>query len=128
MIEVAFNGPDVHIRDSKHPGQAPLVFSREEFAAFTATLARGEPNPEPARALDPADPHDMVLILLKAAAAGDVRENDCGDVFWYNGPAFTDVTDNVAGMRVAELLYRSLHSRLWRPTRAGWEAIGRGGV
>jgi hypothetical protein len=128
VIEVAFNGPDVHIRDSKHPGQAPLVFSREEFAAFTATLARGEPNPEPARALDPADPHDMVLILLKAAADGDVRENDCGNIDWHHDGAVTDVTDHVAGMRTAELLYQSLHSHLWRPTRAGREAIDRSGV
>ena len=126
-VEVAFNGDDVLIRDSKHPGQAPLVFTAAEFAAFLAAAVRGEFGE--AQPLDPANPRDMVIVLLQESAAGRVRfDEELYESTWEHDGAVQNVTSEVGGMRTAGLLYKSLHTDLWRPTRAGREAIDRGGV
>lgn len=44
-VEVAHSGGDVLVRDSKHPGQPPLVFNREEWTAFLAGVRAGEFDP-----------------------------------------------------------------------------------
>lgn len=41
-VEVAKDGDEVLIRDSKHPEQAPLRFTRAEWDAFTAGVRAGE--------------------------------------------------------------------------------------
>jgi hypothetical protein len=127
VIDVAFNGVDVLIRDDKHPGQAPLVFSRAEWATFLAAAIRGEIRPQVG--LDETDPLDRVIILLQESALGHVEWDAEGHrSVWTRDGAEIDVTAEVAGMGTAGLMYRSLHTSLWRPTRTGREAIDRGGV
>lgn len=41
-VEVAFDGINIHIRDSKHPHGAVLTFTKTEFTAFIAGAKRGE--------------------------------------------------------------------------------------
>jgi hypothetical protein len=41
-VEVAANGGTVAVRDSKDRGQTPLVFTRDEWAAFLAGAKAGE--------------------------------------------------------------------------------------
>lgn len=41
-VEVAFDGINIHIRDSKHPNGAVLTFTKPEFTAFIDATKRGE--------------------------------------------------------------------------------------
>jgi hypothetical protein len=41
-VELAIAGNDVLIRDSKHPEQGHLTFTRPELAAFVAAARAGE--------------------------------------------------------------------------------------
>jgi hypothetical protein len=127
-IEVAFNGEDVLIRDSKHPGQAPLVFTQTEWRRFLGALSRGEIG-RPPTAPETPDPAERVILLLNEAIYGNVRldTETCASI-WTNDGVPTMVTSEVAGMAAAGLLYKSLHTDLWRPTRVGREAAARGSV
>jgi hypothetical protein len=41
-VELATAGPDVLLRDSKHPDQGHLTFTRTELAAFIDAATAGE--------------------------------------------------------------------------------------
>jgi hypothetical protein len=41
-VEVAHEGEDILIRDSKQPGRAPLRFDIDEFSAFVAGVRNGD--------------------------------------------------------------------------------------
>jgi Domain of unknown function (DUF397) len=44
-VEVAGAGPDIAVRDSKHPDGPVLVFAAAQWRAFTAGAAAGEFDP-----------------------------------------------------------------------------------
>lgn len=41
-VEVCFEGEDVLVRNSREPGGTMLTFTREEWRAFCAAVAKGE--------------------------------------------------------------------------------------
>ena len=41
-VEIAQDGDHVLVRDSKNPQIAPMVFTRDEWAAFTAGVREGD--------------------------------------------------------------------------------------
>lgn len=74
-------------------------------------------------------PAEQIAVILTESLQGHVEY--CPErhgTYWTSEGTKRNVTTLVAGMETAGLLYRSLHTTLWRPTATGLEAIDRGGV
>lgn len=133
-VEVAFEDGNVHIRDSKHPDRQALTFTHEEWKAFAGAVKAGTIGEEPDAGRTRFGPNvdtpaANLIALLNACHAGDVEwdEELHGSVWTVDGTRY-DVSGHVHAADLAGLLYRSLHSNLWRPTGAGREAIDRSGI